>query len=268
MQFRPIVLLGLALLISTGCQSYYPNGYGHNGPYSAFPSGRYVPTTTMPAGSGGTGNDAFPTPVDGRKNLQSEQNDSQDGNESRGVPRYNPKGAPNNLGAPPIDDQEDSINRKGQSSRGSSGPSAGSSAAETSDELDEAVSSIEGEEFVSPVEYRGAATSAEQPEPRRLVSRPAPSPYKKDPDGYSWLRGVVSRDPKSGDWRLTYNRDNPENDPYEGTLTLVDDEALDVLMDGDVVLVTGSLDRSHSDRFNKPTYRVATMKGPLTPKTE
>ncbi len=268
MQFRPLVPWGLALFVSAGCQSYYPNGYGQHGPSSAFPSGTYVPTTTMPAGSGGTGAKAFPTPVDGQKSLQSGQNDSSDGNDSKAVPKYKtPKGAPNDLGAPANDDELDSIKRKGTSSRGSSGSSTGSPAGDASDELDDGVSSVDGEKFVSPVEYRGAATAADQREPRRLAAKSAPSPYKKDPNGYSWLRGVVTRDPKTGSWRLTYSRDNLDDDPYEGNLTLADDEALDVLKDGDVILVEGTVDSSFPDRFNKPSYRVDRLTS-LKPKGE
>ncbi|HEY3968421.1 MAG TPA: hypothetical protein VGM05_27990 [Planctomycetaceae bacterium] len=269
MQFRPLVPWGLALFVSVGCQSYYPNGYGQHGPSSAFPSGAYVPMTTMPAGSGGTGAKAFPTPVDGQKSLQSGQNDSSDGNGTRAVPKYKmPLGAPNDLGAPASDDDLDSIKQKGTRNRSDSGSSTGSPAGDTSDELDDSLSSVDGEKFVNPVEYRGASTGSDQSEPRRLAAKSAPSPYKKDPNGYSWLRGVVMRDPKSGSWRLTYGRDNLDDDPYEGNLTLADDEALDVLNDGDVVFVAGQIDRSSLDRFGKPTYRVDQMKGPLKPKGE
>ena len=268
MQFRPLMPWGLALFVSAGCQSYYPNGYGQHGPYSAFPSGTYVPTTTMPSGSGGTGPKTYPTPTEGQKSLQSGENDSTGGGDSRTVPRYQaPKGAPNDLGAPAGDDELDSIKQKGTSSRTGSGISTGSPTVDPSDELDDALSSVDSEKFVSPVEYRGDSKAAEQREPRRVAAKSGPSPYKKDPNGYAWLRGVVTRDTKSGAWRLTYSRDNLDDDPYEGNLMLADDEGLDVLKDGDVILVEGAVDRSLPDRFNRPSYRVDRMTS-LKPKGE
>ena len=44
-----------------------------------------------------------------------------------------------------------------------------------------------------------------------------------------------------------------------------DDELLDTLMDDDVVLVEGSIDRSALDRYGKPSYRIAKMSPPLQP---
>ena len=102
-------------------------------------------------------------------------------------------------------------------------------------------------------------------EPRRLTAKPRPSPYKKDPDGYAWLRGVVARDPKTQLWRITYSRNGVDGDPYGGSLTLVDDESLDTLIDDDVVIVEGTIDESVRDRFGKPSYRVLRMER-LVPK--
>jgi hypothetical protein len=261
----------LALLVSAGCQSYYPNGYGHNGPYSAFPSGPYVPTTTTPGGSGATGKDAYPTPVNNEQKLQSGQYDPKDGNGSGPVPKYeNPTGAPKNLGAPASDDEEDSINKNGTSRRRNSGTTNGSQGSDPPDDTDDSLTSVDDAEFASPVEYREAAPEAQQREPRRLAGKSTPSPYKKDPHGYRWLRGVVFRDSETDLWRLTYSRDDLDDDPYEGNLTLSDNPRVDALKlkDGDVILVEGALDRLHADRFNKPSYRVANVEGPLKPKSD
>jgi hypothetical protein len=251
----------LALFVLTGCQSYYPNGYGYNGPYSAFPTGPYVPTTTTPAQGSGSSSKSYPTRVDGKNSLQSDDVDASNGNGSKGSKYQSPPGAPDGLGAPAGDDDEDTIRKKGTSSRGRSGGSAiGTTVADSSEEFDDG-------NFVRPVEYQGASDADQPPEPRRLKARSSPSPYKKDPQGYSWLRGVVSRDPKSGNWCLTYNRDTPEDDIYEGILTLADDAGLDNLKPGDVILVEGNLDRKNPDRFGKPSYRVVNITPPLVPKS-
>lgn len=259
MEFRPLVPWGLALVVSAGCQSYYPNGYGHNGPYSTFPGGTYVPSTTMPPANSGGATRQYPTPVNGRNNLQP---DAPAAGSSKTVPKYRtPDGAPNDLGAPGSDDELNSIKKRGTSSRGKPGTAAD----DPTDDAGDAFSSIDDERFVSPVEYRSSAAANDARGSGRVEARSVPSPYKKDPNGYSWLRGVVARDPKSGAWQLTYSRDDGDDDPYGGTLTLLDDEALDILKDGDVILVEGGIDRSSPDRHNRPSYRVDRLT-PLKPR--
>ncbi len=125
--------------------------------------------------------------------------------------------------------------------------------------MDDAISSLDEDKFVSPAVYRGASPNSDEGEPRRLVAKPRPSPYKKDPNGYRWLRGTVSRDPKSKVWRLRYSDDANDGDPYGGSLALVDDEALDTLIDNDVIVVEGTIDQSVPDRYGKPSYRVERM---------
>jgi hypothetical protein len=251
MHSRPLVPIGLALVVTAGCQSYFPNGYGHNGPYSSFPAGTYAPATTG----------QYPTPVGGQKNSASNQTGGQPSNNAKSVPDYRaPSDAPNDLGAPASGDEIDSIKRP----RGKGG-NPGGSVDDVSDDSDVSLSSIDDDKFVSPTPYRTASASSDDVEPRRLTARPRPSPYKKDPDGYRWLRGVVARDPKTKAWRITYSRNGVDSDPYGGSLTLVDDEALDTLIDDDVVIVEGTVDESVPDRFGKPSYRVQSMER-LVPK--
>ncbi|MBI3864934.1 MAG: hypothetical protein HY290_23915 [Planctomycetia bacterium] len=206
MQIRPLVPWGLALFVSAGCQSYYPNGYGHHGPYSNFPTGPYVPPVTTTPGSSGTGLKS-PTPVGGQRNLQnSESETSADG--TRKVP--DPRGAPGDLGAPATREESDSIKRGSTSNRGNSGSTTATPDKDPADDLDDSLSSIDDDRFASPVEYRGSPGDRELKEPRRIAAKTAPDPCKKDPNGYSWLRGVVSRDSKSGSWRITYSRNAQE----------------------------------------------------------
>jgi len=263
MNIRPFVPMGLALCLCTGCQSYFPNGYGYSGPYSSFPAGSYAGAATAPA----TGSrqpaaapqsaGQFPTPV----NKPATATGGQSLKDQKLVPKYrDPGDTPANLGAPASNDELDSIKR-GTSSR----KNGNSSADEPEDELGDALSSLDDESFAKPAPYRTASASVEAPEPRRLSSSSGPSPYKKDPEGYAWLRGVVVRDGKNGSWRITYSRDADDNDQYGGTLTLVDDDRFDTLIDHDIVIVKGRVDKSLPDRFGKPTYRVEQLQR-LVPK--
>ena len=265
MQFRRLVPIGLALLVFTGCQSYFPYGYGNNGAYPAMsgsypPPGSSVPSQNSSPSNSQPGSGKYPTPVDGQKNSPSGQNGVQSQSTKGQVPKYgDPAGPPGTLGAP-ADEEEDSINR-GSSSRENSARHAD----ESEDESEVSLSSLDEGKFLSPTQYRAASASSDDPDMRRVASRPRPSPYMKDPNGYKWLRGVVSRDSRSNSWRITYSRDPLDNDPYGGSLALVDSSVLDTLMEDDVVYVEGDVDRSVLDRYKKPSYR-ATRVLPLIPK--
>lgn len=256
MQLRPLFPLGLALAL-TGCQSYFPYGYGNSSPYPAMGPGTYMPpsNTAPPPGSStmqpGTGQ----LPPAG-SNLGSSS--GLRGQATKGqVPRYNDPGkTPTSLGAQGTDEEAlDSINRQGSQN------DPPRRMDEADEEPEQALSSVEDDQFLKPTPFRPASASsdddADAPPPPAKFRH---SPYKKDPNGYSWLRGVVAHDPKSDAWRITYSRDPLDNDPYNGSLTLVDDTLLDTLMDDDVVIVRGHIDRSITDRYGKPSYRVTYVK--------
>lgn len=270
MNFRLFVPMGLALCLGTGCQSYFPNGYGYNGPYSSFPAGgTYTGPATGPAtgarqpAAATQGNSQFPTPVNKPATTTGNSAGGQSPTNQKLVPKYrDPGDTPTNLGAPATEDELDSIKRGTSSRKNSNAP-----ADESEDDSGDALSSLDDDSFAKPAPYRTASASVEDPEPRRLSaqSQSRPSPYKKDPEGYAWLRGVVVRDGKNGSWRITYSRDADDNDQYGGTLTLVDDDRFDTLIDDDIVIVKGRVDKSRPDRFGKPSYRVEELQR-LVPK--
>jgi hypothetical protein len=268
MHIRPLVPMGLALFISTGCQSYFPYGYGNNNPYPPM-SGTYAPQGTTapsgnapPANSSGTGQ--YPTPANGQMNLGTGQTRGQSPKGQKAVPTYPDAGAaPASLGAPASEDDDADSIRKGRSSNDGGAKRTDDSG----DEPEASLSSLDDEHYLSPTPYRAASATSDDPAVRRPLSKPRSSPYKKDPAGYKWLRGVVVRDPKSKSWRITYSRNPLDNDPYGGSLTLVDDESLDTLMDDDVVVVEGRIDPSAPDKNGKPSYRV-TRATPVVPKDE
>jgi hypothetical protein len=254
--------MGLALIASAGCQSYFPYGYGNTNPYPPM-SGTYTsPGVTTPSRSPSSGNapsgSQYPTPSNGQMNLNSGQNRAQPAKGSVPDPRYSSPGSPpTTLGAP----DDDEINR------GSSKNESPGKRIDAGDDGDESLSSLDEEKFASPTPYRPASATSDDLGAPRSAARPRPSPYLKDPRGYAWLRGVVARDPKTRTWRITYSRDPLDDDPYGGTLTLVESNLLDTLMDDDVVLLKGDVDPSARDRYGKPSYRATTVL-PLQPKDD
>lgn len=265
MHIRSLVPMGLVLVVSTGCQSYFPYGYGNAG---AYPTGSvtYAPSSTGAAARNSQSSTLqqpgqFPTPA-GQKDSAIGSNRGQPSKDQNAVPKYkDPSAAPKSLGTPDAElDEGDPLDSK----RGSSSLQKPAKASDDSgDDLDNSFSSSDDENFVSPVAFRQAAGNADD----RQSRRPAASPYKKDPKGYSWLRGVVARDPKTNSWRITYDVDPPPSDPYKGSLTLVKSDQLDMLLDNEVVVVEGEIDRTAPDKFGKPSYRARRVT-PLQPKDE
>jgi hypothetical protein len=271
MNFRSFVPMGLALCLCTGCQSYFPNGYGYSGPYSSFPAGTYNGSVAGPAtgarqpAATSAGGSQFPTPVNKPASTTGSTAGGQSPKDPKLVPKYrDPGDTPTNLGAPASNDELDSIKRGTSSSR----KNGNTPADESEDELGDSISSLDDEGFARPAPYKTVSAAVEDAEPRRLSaqSQSRPSPYKKDPEGYAWLRGVVVRDGKNGSWRITYSRDADDNDQYGGTLTLVDDDRLETLIDDDIIIVKGRVDKQQRDRFGKPSYRVEELQR-LVPKT-
>jgi hypothetical protein len=81
-------------------------------------------------------------------------------------------------------------------------------------------------------------------------------PYDYDRKNFRWLQGVVEQDPKDKTWYLMYSVEPAEDDPFGGSITLVDHPALNGLKTDDVVLVKGRIDHSKTDRFGNPAYRI------------
>ena len=257
MQLRTLAPLGLALAL-TGCQSYFPYGYGNSSPYPAMGPGTYMPpsNTAPPAGSStmqpGTGQlSPAGSNLGNSTGLRGQPTKGQNA-----VPRYNDPGkVPSSLGAQGSDEEAlDSINRQGSQNES---PRRMDDADE---EPEQALSSVEDDQFLKPTPFRSASASSDDVDAPRPPAKFRKSPYKKDPDGYAWLRGVVVRDPESDAWRITYSRDPLDSDPYNGSITLVDDTLLDTLLDDDVVFIRGRIDRSVKDRYGKPSYRVTYVK--------
>jgi hypothetical protein len=193
--------------------------------------------------------------LNGSKNINSGSNRGQPSQGGVPDPRYSSPGSPPaNLGAPATEEEQDSI-RGGRSSLDKPPARLDDSAGETDDSL----SALDEEKFVSPTPYRPASASSDDTDMRRPVAKSQPSPYKYDAAGYTYLRGVVSKDSRTKSWRITYSRDPLDRDPYGGILTLVDSPLLETLMDDDVVLVEGQVDRSVLDKYGKPSYRPRTV---------
>lgn len=173
----------------------------------------------------------------------------------RQVPRpTEPDAGPASLGAPALDD-EDLIpkSRKDTSYRDDALAPLDQSAAEEG-----AVLAGYGEEaFAAPRPVRTIGDSADADEMPRQVRKTVRKPYLRDSSGqYAWLRGIVSRDPHGAGWRLKYSDDPLDrDDQYGGEIVLIGHKRLDLLVDGDVVLVYGEV----ADADGSPVYRVQSV---------
>jgi hypothetical protein len=249
MQTRSLVMMGLALFGSAGCQSYFPNGYGGAGAYSAFPPGTYAPSTR--------GAPTNPTYQPSRANAPSgasmkAEDPLKNGDGARGqksVPNYKDTGTiPRNLGTPSNDDEE--TIRRSTSSR----EQPASRLDGFGDDSDEPLAAFGNDEFSAPQPIkRTAAIDEGQP---RNVRRPTRGLFQCDRDDYTYLRGIVSRDPQGKGWLLKYSDDPTDGDMYHGILKIVDHERIDLLREGDTIRVEGTIDATSKDRSSKPVYRV------------
>lgn len=257
MQIRPIVSMGLALAALAGCQSYFPNSYGGAGPYSAFPQGGYGP----PPGSATTGTTFQPgrNPPPGQNTVESPplKNKYAPANGPGNVP--NPReagGPPASLGTPLNEDGQDTIRHNTGSLDRTPARLSGL------DETDETLAALGDDNFAKPIESASGIDDGDEI-PRRARKPGAgsnrPNPYKYDKEGYTWLRGTVSRD-EGGRWRLRYS-DNAlaEDDKYGGTLELVGDEKIERLIEDEVIMVRGRVDPLTKDAYGKPSYRVESL---------
>jgi hypothetical protein len=252
MKTRPLILTGLALASLAGCQSYFPNGgYGSAGPYSAYPQGTFngpppggqPPTTFQPGRMPPPG--APTTAVPGLKN------ESVPSNGQRAVP--NPSG-PGSESAPLGADEENATIRRGTSSL-----EKAPARLDGLNDDDAAMSAFGNPDFVAPREVRSVSAIDDGDEMPKIPGKPRPNPYKFDPEGYTWLRGIVTPDPQGVGWRIKYS-DNPlDDDQYGGSLKIVGDEKIESLLEEDVVLVKGRVDTSARDRNGKPVYRVENL---------
>lgn len=261
------LLLCLSVFVAVGCQSYSPYGYGYGygGAYPIPPGQTYMPQGTVIAPGaqptlapgatlqppprayaptpGGTLSDA---PAYQPPTTQPPAAGAQQPN--RYLPQETPSSAPKRV-PDPLDD-EDEMPKKPVGAKDSSGAHLGS----ITDDAEDNVTAFGEEAFTKPVPVRSASSTTTHGAGTHQAARP--NPYGFDSKKYSWLRGIVEQDDSDGTWRIRYNADPQRGDMYGGTLTLVNDQKLDTLIANDVVLLEGSVDTMHRDRFAKPMYRV------------
>jgi len=258
MQTRSLMMMGLALVGATGCQSYFPNGYGSTGPY--FPPGAYVaPPSGQPSNPTYQSGQTFPPgrvtpPVGQMKNeapLKSEGGGAT-GAGQKPVPDYrDPVTTPRNLGTPK-DDEEPTL-RKPTSRRGS-GPARLEG---FPDDPGEDLSRADDEQFTPPIETASAVVIEDAAPSNRRRATPGLFRHAED---HSFLRGIVEREPQGKGWRLRYSDDPTDGDPYGGTLKLVGHKKIDGLDADDTIYVEGEIDERVKDGYGKPTYRVSVLK--------
>lgn len=78
---------------------------------------------------------------------------------------------------------------------------------------------------------------------------------KKD---YAWLRGIIGYDDADGTHDIIYAL--KPDDEYGGSFVFIPDPQLSRFRRGDIVLVTGRIDRTVSgDKYGKPRYRITSI---------
>lgn len=264
MQTRIWATAAFGLVVSAGCQSYFPNGYGGMSPYSAMPPGGYGPSGAVPSQGPATtlGSPSSSIPSTGTLSEAPRYQPKSPGYQPTPgakdpslIPRYPDAGAgstPSHLGTP-LDNEDSDVIRRPTTSKQQGGARLDG----LSEDAPDTLNAFGEEGFASPMPMRTA--SGETDSEIRTAARPKRTPYKFDRNGYTWLRGVVTRDEQNNAWRLTYSSDPRDDRRLGGSVTLQDDNELDVLNDGDIVLVEGEISQK-TDRFGKPMYRVNNMK--------
>lgn len=276
-RIKPISLLGLlATVLIAGCYSPYPYG-GYPGQYpppgQAFPPGQVAPpgqvfqqgaqlqpnyptpatpTPAAPSTSTNVPNTFNPEPADaGDGNLVPDHTSPV---EPKASDTFEPSGA---SGAAP--DEGDSPFASPFSLNdpvpAAELPDSGIQQASASFEV--VVEPDDTPQVVPAAEPLPMADAPElQPVPAK---RGGPDPYAYDKEGYTWLRGVVFKDPQDQQWYLMFSENPDVADPMGGEIMLLDHPDLGKAKNDDVVLVEGSIDRTRLDRRNKPGYRVKSI---------
>lgn len=115
--------------------------------------------------------------------------------------------------------------------------------------------------FQAPIPYRPASSSRTVTESETVsassTTRAAPNPYDYDRKQFAWLRGVVDYDADDHSWNIIYSVNPDADDPHGGSITLSDSGLLDVLQNGNVVLLEGKPDPQQTDRSGKAKYQVS-----------
>ena len=85
------------------------------------------------------------------------------------------------------------------------------------------------------------------------------SPYDYDRITFRWLRGLVDYDTQDKSWYIIYSLAPSADDPFGGGITLVGDDRLNHLRNGQVVLVEGGIDYNKTDRNGRACFRVENL---------
>ncbi len=249
-----LIAAPMLLFLAVGCYTYYPYGYGMPGPYG-MPPGAF--SGTMPQGAYinpqdfGSGT-VMPAPGPTTPAPQESGTSQPQGSGTQispGTPQTfeKPVPSPNLLETP---------DRSGDARSEPAAPTGSTSRLDPASDTSE-----QSDPFREPVAVQKVSQRETTP------TRPAggPSPYARDPQGYSWLRGVLDFDRQDNRWRLRYSPNPTDGDAYGGEVALELSQDMSGFQPGDVVLVEGDFDPNCADRFGKPCYRVQRLIGPLVP---
>lgn len=249
-----LIAAPMLLFLVVGCYTYYPYGYGMPGPYG-MPPGAF--SGTMPQG-------AYINPQDfGSGTMTPSPGPSMTAPQGSGTTQPQGSGTQTSPGQPQTFEKPvPSPNLLETPDRSSDAGSRPTAPAGSTSQIDPASDAYEQTDpFREPV----AVQNVSQRDARGSGTSRSPSPYARDPQGYSWLRGVLDFDRQDNRWRLRYSPNPTDGDPYGGDVALELSQDMSGFQPGDVVLVEGDFDPNCQDRFGKPCYRVQRLIGPLVP---
>lgn len=271
---KKLVLVGPLAL--AGCYSpygyqspYAPGPYGQpmqpaypgNPVYTAPPGQPYVPGGTTP----GTGS---PTPITPPSTY-----DPSSGGTGGNAPTFDPNPPAGGSGTNRVvPNPGDDLNNGPAASNPSGFTPTSSQALESPFEQESNLNSAPTRRQVQPAQLneqeadpfelpeQGAANG----EPRMIqnVNYVAPpeglNPYGRDTKHANpeWLRGVLDFDQKTKTWQITYAASPDPRDRNGGSLTLAKHADLALSRSGDIVLIEGAIDASHTDGRGKPLYMI------------
>ncbi|MBM80186.1 MAG: hypothetical protein CMJ78_06280 [Planctomycetaceae bacterium] len=261
-----LLCVAAAVVMLSGCYSYYPYGYGPHGfgpgmqqpggpPAGVAPQSSAMPPASINAQEFSAGA-LTPSIVPPRNIVRPPWNGFPDasGNLAAPVPNRSANEQDGTVNKPVP--EPGVLDTPGESTGYNDSDSGFQDIASRSDVN-------QGDGFSEPISLQPASRSREID---KVARGDVPNPFAYDEQDYKWLRGVVEYDELDKTWHLMYS-ERPD-DEFGGDFTLVDDAKLDVLRNNDVVYVTGRIDRSETDRLGKPCYRIVGACERLRPKLE
>jgi hypothetical protein len=269
MRYQFVSVVGLFVLMTTGCLYHGGNPYGPYGagptvmpqqPWTGNPVGTYPSYNPYPAPVGtpytpsNQPSMSQPTPIDSNTPPNTFK-----GGDNNTAPYNSPKTPSGNVPEP--SDPPEDTNPSGSNVPTLAPTSNSSRSTKTNSDL----STPFGEETSTrqPRDFATDTAEVEDPifeSPVKQISHESdtPVPYGHS-DRFDWLQGYVEYDEPTQTWVIIYTDNPTPSDKMGGEATLANHPALNSLRDGQIVRVEGSFDRSAKDSRNHPLFKITKL---------